>query len=52
MASKYGTASGPAFNRTKNIQDIITCREIIKLQNQEFTGLEYEYWKVSLPVWG
>ena len=47
MASKYGTASGPAFNRTKNVQDIITCREIIKLQNQEFTGLEYEYWKVS-----
>lgn len=34
----------------KNIQDIISCREIIKLQNQEFAGLEYECWNVGLPV--
>ncbi len=36
----------------KNIQDIITCREITKLSNQELFGLEYECWNVSLPVWG
>lgn len=36
----------------RNIQDIIPDREIIKMQNQEFAGLEYEVWNVSLPVFG
>ena len=36
----------------KNIQDIIPDREIVKLKNQEFAGLEYEQWRVGIPVWG
>jgi len=36
----------------KNIQDIIRDREIIKMKNLEFLGLEYEEWNVSLPVFG
>ena len=34
----------------KNLQDIIPDREIIKMQNQEFAGIEYEQWNISLPV--
>ena len=33
-----------------NIQDILPDREIIKMQNQNFAGLEYERWRVSTPL--
>ncbi len=36
----------------KNLQDIIPDREIVKLKNQEFAGLEYEQWRIGIPVWG
>jgi len=36
----------------KNIQDIIPDREIVKLKNQEFAGLEYEHWRIGVPIWG
>jgi len=36
----------------KNIQDIIPDREIVKLKNQEFAGLEYEQWRIGVPIWG
>ena len=35
-----------------NIQDIIPDREIIKMKNDEFAGIEYETWHVSLPIFG
>jgi len=34
----------------KNLQDIIPDREIVKLNNQEFAGLEYEQWRVEVPI--
>lgn len=34
----------------KNVQDIIPDREIIKMKNVEFAGLEYEEWRVEHPV--
>ena len=34
----------------KNIQDIIPDREIIKMKNSEFEGIEYESWNVGLPI--
>lgn len=37
---------------TKNIQDIIPDREIVKLKNQEFAGIEYEQWRIGVPIWG
>lgn len=36
----------------QNIQDIIPDREIIKMKNEEFAGIQYETWHVSLPVYG
>lgn len=36
----------------RNIQDIIPDREIIKMQNEEFAGLEYEVWNVQIPLFG
>ena len=38
--------------KVKNIQDIIPDREIVKLKNQEFAGIEYEEWRVGVPIWG
>jgi hypothetical protein len=35
-----------------NIQDIIPDREIIKMKNDEFAGIEYETWHVQLPLYG
>lgn len=34
----------------KNIQDIIPDREVVKLKNQEFAGLEYEQWRIGIPI--
>jgi hypothetical protein len=34
----------------KYLRDIIPDRRIIQCKNQEFAGLEYEEWKVGLPV--
>lgn len=36
----------------KNIQDIIPDREIIKMKNEEFAGIEYEVWNVQIPLFG
>lgn len=40
----------PHKKQQVNIQDIIPDREIIQMKNEEFAGLEYEFWEVSLPV--
>ncbi len=33
-----------------NIQDIIPDRTIIKMKNEEFAGITYESYNVSLPI--
>lgn len=33
-----------------NLQDIIPDREIVKMKNQEFAGIEYEQWRVAIPI--
>ncbi len=38
--------------KDRNLQDIIPDREIVKLKNQEFAGIEYEQWRIGVPVWG
>ena len=38
--------------KDRNLQDIIPDREIVKLQNQEFAGIEYEQWRIGVPIWG
>ncbi len=38
--------------KVKNIQDIIPDREIVKLQNQEFEGIEYVQWRIGVQGWG
>jgi len=35
----------------KNIQDVVKDRTIIKMQNQRFASLDYEFWEVELPVY-
>jgi len=38
------------IEQPRNLQDIIRDREIIKIHNQEFQGIHYEQWNVSLPI--
>ena len=38
--------------KDRNLQDIIPDRDIVKLKNQEFAGIEYEQWRIGVPIWG
>lgn len=35
----------------KNLQDIIPDREIVKMKNIDFWGIEYYSWRVAHPVY-